>query len=286
MESLDPETLTLRLLSVSAPATMGAQSTAVLRIQDNDGAGTVRFSSVRFSSAMYNVNESSTGVTVTVIRGGSTGGTVTVNVRTTDTGTAEGGSSPCNPGIDFTTANQPVTFTPGETSKSVTIPLCPDTEVDGLETIGLALDNVVGATLGTPSTATIRIAENDVAGAAQFAAAASSVSETQGTANVLVTRTGGSASGFEVHWTITGGTAVHGGAPGPGVDYTGPTSGVSVFDLNQVSQSIQIPVWSRAGSQGPRSVTLVLDWAAGGGTLGARTTTTLWILDADLPESD
>ena len=36
----------------------------------------------------------------------------------------------------------------------------------------------------------------------------------------------------------------------------------------------------------PRSVTLVLDWAAGGGTLGARTTTTLWILDADLSESD
>ena len=61
---------------------------------------------------------------------------------------------------------------------------------------------------------------------------------------------------------------------------------MSVFDLNQVSQSTQIPVWSRAGSQGPRSVTLVLDWAAGGGTLGARTTTTLCILDADLPESD
>jgi hypothetical protein len=42
VESLDPEMLTLRLLSVSAPAKMGAQSTGVLRIQDNDGAGTVR----------------------------------------------------------------------------------------------------------------------------------------------------------------------------------------------------------------------------------------------------
>ena len=81
---------------------------------------------------------------MTVIRGGSTGSTVTVNVKTTGTGTAEGGAGPCGPGIDFTTATLPVTFNPGQTSKTVTIPLCTDTEVDGLETIGLALDNVVG----------------------------------------------------------------------------------------------------------------------------------------------
>ena len=392
VETPNPETLTLRLLSATSPATLGAQSTAVLEITDNDVGGTLRFSSasysvtegtsaatltvlrangaagdvkvpwsvggsailntdfggstsgelefgpnqtsaslsipilndalvdgvknvvvtlgaptggatlgspsvatlgindnepsVRFSNATYNVSESSTSVGVTVIRGGSTGSTVTVNVKTTGTGTAEGSAGPCGPGIDFTTATLPITFSPGQTSKSVTIPLCPDTEVDGLETIGLALDNVVGATLGTPNTATIQIAENDVAGATQFATAASSVNEAQGTANVLVTRSGGTASGLKVHWTITGGTAVHGGAPGPGVDYTGPMSGVSVFDLNQVSQSILIPVWPRSGEQGPRSVTLVLDWADGGGTLGARTTTTLWIVDADAPEGD
>jgi Calx-beta domain-containing protein len=392
VESPDPETLTLRLLGVSAPATMGAQSTAVLQIQDNDGNGTVRFSSesysvtegtspatltvlrangaagtvqvpwslggdaslntdyggptsgqlefvpgqmsaslsipilndtlvdgaknlvvtlgaptggaalgspsvatlaikdnepsVRFSSATYNVSESSAGVLVTVVRGGSTGGTVKVNVRTTDTGTAQGDAGPCAAGVDFTTSNPLVTFNPGETSKNVTIPLCRDTEVDGLETIGLALDNVLGATLGTPNTAAIQIAEDDVAGAAQFAAAASSVSESQSTANVLVTRSGGNASGLKIRWTVTGGTAVHGDTPGPGVDYTGPTFGVVVFELSEVSQSIPIPVWPRAGAQGPRSVTLVLDWAAGGGTLGARTTTTLWILDADLPDAD
>jgi glucose/arabinose dehydrogenase len=273
VESPNPETLTLRLLSATAPATLGAQSTAALQIVENDAGGVLRFSSasysvtegtptatltvlrangaagnvtvpwslggnavlntdyggptsgqlafgpsqtsaslsipilndalldgvknvvvtlgaptgvaalgspsvatlgindnepsVRFSNATYNVSESSTSVGVTVIRGGSTGSTVTVNVKTTGTGTAEGGPSPCGPGIDFTTATLPVTFSPGQTSKSVTIPLCPDTEVDGLETIGLALDNVVGATLGTPNTATIQIAENDVAGAAQ-----------------------------------------------------------------------------------------------------------------------
>ena len=33
--------------------------------------------------------------------------------------------------------------------------------------------------------------------------------------------------------------------------------------------------------QGPRTVTLLLTGAGGGGALGVQTTTTLWILDAD-----
>ena len=256
VETPSPETLTLRLVSVSAPATPGAQNTAVLQIQENDAEGTFRFSSpsyavtegaspatltvlrtngsagtvtvpwsiggsaiqgvdysgptsgslpfapsqtsaslpitvlndalvdglrsvivtlgtpsgsatlgspsvatldisdnepsVRFSTSTYVVNEGSTDVSVTVVRGGSTGSAVTVNVKTTSAGNAEGGPGPCGPGIDFTTATLPVTFNPGQTSKTVTIPLCPDTHVDGTQTIGLALDNVSGATLGNP----------------------------------------------------------------------------------------------------------------------------------------
>jgi hypothetical protein len=132
----------------------------------------------------------------------------------------------------------------------------------------------------------VQITENDVAGTAQFAAAASSVSETEGTANVLVTRSGGSAGGPTVHWTITGGTAVHGDTPDDGVDYTGATSGEIVFAPNEASRAIPIAVRPRAGAQGPRSVTLGLDWADPVSVLGARTTTTLWILDGEVPDPD
>jgi hypothetical protein len=392
VESPEPETLTLRLLAVSAPATIGSQSTAILRIQDNDGGGTIRFSSaaysvtegsgpatvtvlrtggaagtvvvpwslggtaipsvdhggptsgelafgpnqtsaslsipvmndtlvdgrkdllitlgaptggatlgspavatlgihddepsVRFSSGTYAVAESSAGASVTVIRGGSTGGVVTVSVRTTAAGTAQGSAGACGAGSDFTTATLPVTFNAGETSKKITIPLCPDTAAEGPETIGLALDEVVGATLGTPSTATIQIADDDVAGSVQFGADASSASEAEGTASIRVTRSGGAASGVTVHWTITGGSAVHGEAPGTGVDYTGPLEGVLAFGPSQGSQSIPVSISRRTGAQGPRSVTLVLDGADGGGALGARTVTTLWIVDADDPAVD
>jgi hypothetical protein len=174
-----------------------------------------------------------------------------------------------------------VTLLPRQTSKTVPITLCPDTHLDGSETIGLALTNPSGATLGVPNTATIHITENDVAGTVQFAVAATSVSEAQGTANVLVTRTGGSASAVTAHWTITGGTAVHADTPGAGVDYTGPTGGTLTFGAGQVSQGITVPVVYRADAKGPRTITLLLDGAGGGGALGAQSSATLWILDAD-----
>ena len=123
---------------------------------------------MRFSNATHNVSESSTSVRVTVIRGGSTGSTVTVNVKTTGTGTAEGGPSPCGPGIDFTTAaTLPArTFSPGQDEQERDDPVVPGHRGGRAgRAIGLALDNIrQGATLGTPNTATIQIAENDVAG--------------------------------------------------------------------------------------------------------------------------
>ena len=114
-------------------ATLGSPSVATLGIGDNEPT-------VRFSTSTYVVNEGSTGVGVTVIRGGSTGSAVTVNVKTTGAGNAEGGSGPCGPGMDFTSATLLVTFNPGQTSKTVTFTLCTDTNVDGTETIGLALE--------------------------------------------------------------------------------------------------------------------------------------------------
>ena len=101
----------------SGMATLGSPSVATLGIGDNEP-------SVRFSTSTYVVNEGSTGVGVTVIRGGSTGSAVTVNVKTTSAGNAEGGSGPCGPGMDFTSATLPVTFNPGQASKTVTLPLC------------------------------------------------------------------------------------------------------------------------------------------------------------------
>ena len=234
---------------------------------------------MRFSSSTYAVGESSTVVYVLVWRLGPTNTQVDVTVQSTAAGTAEAG--PCGTGGDYTPVGVLVTFLPGQTGQWVPITLCPDAEADGTETIGLALANPVGATLGTPNTAMVTITENDVAGKIQFAAAANSVSEAQGTATVLVTRTGGEASGVTVHWRVNGGTAVHGIAPASSVDYMGETSGTLMFGEKQMSQALTIPIQYRPNAQGPRSVELLLDLAGGGGALGVQTSATLWILDAD-----
>jgi glucose/arabinose dehydrogenase len=263
-----PRTVIVALGSPSGSATLGSPSTATPAIADNEPI-------VRFSSATDTVSESGTGAGVTVPRGGATTSTVTVNVQTTGTGSAAGSLGPCGTGVDVTAIIPPVTFNSGDISKVVTIPLCPDTEVEGTETIGLVLTDPVGATLGTPNTGTVQITENDVAGTVQFAVATTSASEAQGTASVLVTWTGGSASGVTAHWTITGGTATIRD------DYAGPTSGTLTFGPSQMSQGITIAVVARAGAQGPRSIEFLLGGPGGGGTLGAQTSATLWILDAD-----
>ena len=261
-----PKTVLATLGTPTGGATLGSPSTATLTIADNEPT-------VRFSTTAYGVGESSTGTSVNVWRLGPTNSQVSVTVQSTAAGSAEAGG--CGAGGDYTQVSASVTFLPSETSKWVPITLCPDKAADGTETIVLALANPVGATLGTPNTATVTIAENDVAGTLQFAAAAVSVSEAQGTARVRVTRTGGSASAVTVHWTISGGTAT------PPADYTGPSSGWLTFAENQTGQDVEIPIVDRAGAQVPRTITLLLDAAGGGGSLGVQTTATLWILDAD-----
>jgi glucose/arabinose dehydrogenase len=268
-----PRTVVVTLGAPTGGAVLGSPSVATLTIGDNEPT-------VRFSSATYTVSEGSPTVGVTVQRLGPKNTPAEVTVQTTATGTASGAAS-CGAGIDFAAVSVLVTFLPGQSSKPVTITLCPDTQVDGSETIELALTDPVGATLATPNTATVTITENDVAGTLQFAVATTSVSEAQGTASVLVTRTGGSASAVTVDWTITGGTAVHGADLESDIDYTGPTGGTLTFALNQMSQALTIPVVDRAGTQGARTITLLLDGAGGGSRLGPQTTATLWILDAD-----
>ncbi len=264
-----PRTVLAQLGTPTGGATLGSPSTATLTINDNEPT-------VRFSSAAYTVSESSTGTSDAVWREGPTNSQVSVTVQSTAAGSAEAGG--CAGGGDYTAVSTSVTFLPGETSKSVPVTLCPDGAADGTETIALTLASPVGATLGTPNTATVTITEDDFAGTIQFAAAAVSVSEAQGTARVRVTRTGGSASGVTVHWTVTGGTAT---AP---ADYTGPASGWLTFGSSgagATSQDVEIPIVDRDGAQGPRTITLLLDATGGNGSLGLQTTATLWILDAD-----
>lgn len=108
---------------------------------------------VQFSSATYSVNENGGSAMITVTRSGSTTGTSTVSY-TTSNGTAISGS-------DYTTATGTLTFPAGSTSQTFMVPIINDNLTEPDETVNLALSAPTGATLGTPSTAVLTIANDD-----------------------------------------------------------------------------------------------------------------------------
>ena len=121
---------------------------------------------IQFSSSTYSIGEAGTKVDVTVTRSGDTTGTSSVDYITTDTDnfTVNCGNIAGNAfaRCDFATSVDTLTFAPGDTSKTFAIPIINDSIAEGSETFGVTLSNVTGgATLGSPSTATITITDNE-----------------------------------------------------------------------------------------------------------------------------
>src|SRR5439155_196415 len=257
------ETVNLTLSNPTGGA-LGETATAVLTIVDNDTAGTLQF-----GQANYSVTEGTASVTITVIRTDGTASKVTVNYATSN-GTATAGS-------DYTAKSGTLTFAAGQTSKTFAIPIVNDTLHESDETVNLTLSNPTGgATLGTPDTAVLTIIDNDSGGVLQFSSATYSVNEgvLSGKAIIKVTRSGGSASGVSVDYTITDGTAVS------GTDYNA-TNGTLIFAAGQTSKTFTIDIINDPVDEPNKTVNLALLNPQGGAILGLRDTAVLTIVDND-----
>jgi parallel beta-helix repeat protein len=109
---------------------------------------------VQFSAATYAANENDGAATITVTRTARGSGTVTVKFVTGD-GTATSGR-------DYTSVSGILTFAPGETTKTFTIPITDDFTHEPDETVNLTLSEPTnGALLGNPATAVLTIRDND-----------------------------------------------------------------------------------------------------------------------------
>ncbi|HEX8127964.1 MAG TPA: Calx-beta domain-containing protein [Pyrinomonadaceae bacterium] len=134
---------------------------------------------VQFSgNAEFTVNENdaSRAATINVTRTGDTTGAVTVEYATLDD-TAE---VPCDPNIkradgtlypqgtayarcDYASTIDTLTFLPGETTRSIRIPLINDVFQENTETFAISLFNPQGATLGNFASGIIRLQSDDLA---------------------------------------------------------------------------------------------------------------------------
>lgn len=224
---------------------------------------------LQFSVAAYNVNEGGGSAVITVTRTGGSTGAVSVNYATSN-GSASAGA-------DYTAASGTLTLASGVTSRTFSVPIREDAAVEGSETVNLALSNPTGgATLGSTSTATLTIADNDVAspGAFVFSAATYSVGEGGGQIVITVQRIGGSSGTASVRYATSNGTARSGS------DYDA-ASGWLTFAPGETSKTFTIQIRNDRRIEGNETVNLTLSNPTGGAVLGAQRKATLTIVDND-----
>jgi hypothetical protein len=248
-------------------------ASSVLTILDNDNP----LAGVQLSNSAYEVGETGMSVDITISLSHPVDGDVTVNYATSDaTGTATADA-------DYTTKTGSVTFLgntnapggAGQTSKTITIPILDDGEVEGDETFDFSLSLPGGpatAALGTPSTATVTIKDDDLAGDFEFSALRYDVAETGVQAVITVNRVGGSSGSASVDYWTSDGTAT---AP---ADYATST-GTLQFGPGEVSRTFSVPVTWDAVGEGDETVNLGLANPSAGSDLANNSASVIHIAD-------
>src|SRR5262249_23323250 len=149
------ETVLLQLSNPGGGATLGAQSNAVLIIEDNEVT-------LQFSKPIYTNSEAGPLAMIGVVRSGPLGVPVAVDIATVEGGTATAGE-------DYVATNGTLNFPAGSLMKMFAIRLINDTLVEEDESINLALSNPSNALLGPVSEAVLVITNNDFGGIIAFA---------------------------------------------------------------------------------------------------------------------
>jgi glucose/arabinose dehydrogenase len=193
------------------------------------------------------VRESDGSVSVTVQRSGTDlSGISTIKYTTTgETATA---------GIDYIETAGTLAFAPGETSKTINIPILDDTLPEGIETFTFVIDQPEGANLGTQRTGRISIEDND---RSDLIFSQPTVNEGDGIARVTVTRGNGLGTA-SVDYTTADGTAKFGS------DYLA-LSGTLNFADGELSKTISISIINDTVAESSEQLTLHFSNAVGVG---------------------
>jgi hypothetical protein len=251
------ETVNLTLSNPTNGAQLGAQPTAVLTIVTDDPV-------VQFTSAAYNVSEAAASAQISVSLVPAATRSVSVAYATTSGGTGVAGQN-------YLASSGTLTFAPGQTTQSFSVPVLRDLRQSGNKTVALALSGVTGGLLGTAA-ATLTIADADVGGSIQFSSANFSASQAAGgVATITVTRTAGTGQTSIVFATSDGTAKAR-------TDYTA-TSVSTILSQDQPQATFTVPILAAgAGSGEAKTINLTLSSPGSGATLGTPSTAILWLV--------
>jgi hypothetical protein len=151
------ETINIALSNAIGSGSLGTRTAATLTIINDDSP------TVQLSQSAYSISESGGSLSVQVTRTDATSA-ARVDYATSDIA----GLTPCNTfntiassRCDYATTIGRLQFAAGEASKTIFIPVVDDGWADGTENFTLTLSNPSGAILGTNTSATVTITDND-----------------------------------------------------------------------------------------------------------------------------
>jgi Calx-beta domain len=192
------------------------------------------------------------------------GGSQTVDYATAD-GTAVAGS-------DYTATSGSLTFTGGQTSKTVDVPVTNDTLNEADETLSLIIGN--GSVAITDETGAGTITNDDAE--PTVTASAATAAENAGPLSFTISLSTASGQEVDVDYTTTDGTAI------AGADYT-LTSGTAVIPAGQTSVQVDVALLDDTTHESDETLTLDLSSPYNAGIVDPSGTGTITNDDA-LPE--
>jgi uncharacterized repeat protein (TIGR01451 family)/uncharacterized delta-60 repeat protein len=200
-----------------------APTIATLTIVDDDiGPGQIAFAALAYAGA-----ENGGTAIITLARTNGNSGVVGVTFKTSDfTAVA---------GFDYTAVNTSVTFSDGETTKNILVPVLDDAFVEGNEIFHVTLTNATGgATITEPATVPVTILDNDMG--LSFSSPFYSVDESGPSVTLTVLRLGGSNGVSTVRYDSTNLTAT------AGSDFGGVANGLLTFANGETIKTFTIPI--------------------------------------------
>lgn len=230
--------------------------------------------SLQFSSGSSSVGEGAGSKTITVTRTSSDNGAVSVQYGTSN-GSATAGS-------DYTTTSGTLNWADNDDNpKTFSVPITDDSAEESNETIHLALSSPTGgATIGSPSSHTLTINDNDTPtggpGTIRFTGATATVSESAANVALTAERVNGSNGAVSANFATANGTAT------AGADYQTTTSTVTWGNGDSADKTTQVPIVGDSVEETNETFTATLSAPTGGASIGTPSTRTVTITDDDI----
>lgn len=249
------ETFVVELSEVSSNGTL-TNSTATVTITDDD-------TKVQFVTASATVAEDGGSVTLDVERTG-TGGDTSVDYRFV--------SITASP-ADFVNVNGTVSWSDGDgANKQITVDIIDDALVEGDQEFLVELVNPINASLGSPTSASVVITDND--SSVEFVATSAQVAEDGASVVLEVSRVGSSVGAVAVDYETADGSAE------AGSDYTAASGTLTWADGDLAPKPVSIDITDDALLESPENFSVLLSNAVGA-ALGDSTQAVVTIVDND-----